>query len=207
MSENIYYTYAWLREDGTPYYIGKGKDGRAFDTKRQFCPPLDRVLILKRNLSEIEAFKHEVYMIAVFGRKDLGTGILRNLTDGGDGCSGLIFSEESKRRISERISGEGNPFYGKKHSDETKKKISEALTGKIGPNKGRKFSDESRKKMSEAKKGKVPHNKGKAPSEETKQKISKANAGRVHSAEARKRMSEGQKLAQARRREAKKLQK
>lgn len=207
MGENIYYTYAWLREDGTPYYIGKGKNGRAFDRRRNFCPPLERVLILKKSMSEEEAFKHEIYMIAVLGRKDLGTGILRNLTNGGDGTSGIIFSEESKQKISERVSGKGNPFYGKNHSDKTKKKISEALTGKTGPNKGKKFSDETRRKMSEAKKGKTPHNKGKAPSEETKQKISKANNGRVHSPEARRRMSEGQKLAHQRIREARKSQK
>ena len=47
-----YYTYAWLRKDGTPYYIGKGKGNRAYDRKRQFCPPSDRVLILKKDLFE-----------------------------------------------------------------------------------------------------------------------------------------------------------
>ena len=48
----------------------------------------NRVLILKRNLTEEEAFKHEIYMIAVFGRKDIGTGILGNKSDGGEGPSG-----------------------------------------------------------------------------------------------------------------------
>jgi hypothetical protein len=44
---------------------------------------------LKRNLTEEEAFKHEIYMIAIFGRKDNGTGILINLTNGGDGVPGM----------------------------------------------------------------------------------------------------------------------
>jgi hypothetical protein len=105
MSDNRFYTYAYLREDGTPYYIGKGKDDRCFikGKKESVSPPKDkcRIIFLKQNLTEEEAFKHEIYMIAVFGRKDLGTGILRNLTDGGDGVSGYIPSEsvrEARRR-------------------------------------------------------------------------------------------------------------
>ena len=96
---NNYYTYAYLREDRTPYYIGKGKDRRAFRKgKRIVSPPKDknRIIFLKQNLTEEEAFEHEKYMIAVFGRKDLGTGILHNRTDGGDGSSGAIVSEERK---------------------------------------------------------------------------------------------------------------
>jgi hypothetical protein len=83
-----YYTYAYLREDRTPYYIGKGKGNRAYKrTKTDIKPPKDksRIIFLKQNLTEEEAFKHERYMIAMFGRIDLGTGILHNKTDGGDG--------------------------------------------------------------------------------------------------------------------------
>lgn len=83
-----YYTYAYLREDDTPYYIGKGRGRRAYlPHKKHARRPKDksRILILKRNLTEEEAFKHEIYMIAIYGRKDIGTGILRNLTDGGQG--------------------------------------------------------------------------------------------------------------------------
>jgi hypothetical protein len=84
-----YYTYAYLREDQTPYYIGKGKRNRIYSTCKRVKPPKDksRIIFLKQNLTEEEAFKHEIYMIAVFGRKDLGTGILHNMTDGGDGIS------------------------------------------------------------------------------------------------------------------------
>ena len=112
--DNDYYTYAYLREDKTPYYIGKGRKNRAYDKRRTIKPPKDKslILFLKKGLTEAEAFKHEVYMIFVLGRKDLGTGVLRNLTKGGDGASGRIKSENEKQAISERMSGEKNPMYG-----------------------------------------------------------------------------------------------
>ena len=91
-----FYTYAYLREDRTPYYIGKGCGRRAYKKySGKIRPPEDksRIIFLKQNLTEEEAFKHEIYMIAVFGRKDLGTGILHNRTDGGDGSSGRVVSE------------------------------------------------------------------------------------------------------------------
>jgi hypothetical protein len=85
-------------------------------------------------------------MIAVFGRKDLGTGILINRTNGGDGVSGLIHnrearermskshkgkirSEKTRKRMSEAKKGENNYIYGKSHSEETKRKQSEAKRG------------------------------------------------------------------------------
>ena len=119
----IYYTYTFLREDRTPYYIGKGKDKRRYvKSDRTVFPPKDksRILILKQNLTEEEAFRHEVYMIAVFGRKDLGTGILHNKTNGGDGVSGWVPNEGTRKKMSE--SGK-NKVFTKEH----KKNISEAL--------------------------------------------------------------------------------
>ena len=130
-----YYTYAYLREDGTPYYIGKGKNGRIYrKSRRKIKPPTDksRIIFLKQNLTEEEAFKHEIYMIAVFGRKDLGTGILYNKTDGGEGMGGYKHSEEFIERMknnnpskdpkvsqikSKKLSGKNNPMFGKRGKD------------------------------------------------------------------------------------------
>jgi hypothetical protein len=145
----IYYTYAYLREDRTPYYIGKGKCNRAYKRRKtDIKPPKDksRILILKNNLNEEQAFKHEIYMISVFGRKDLGTGILYNKTDGGDGSSNP--SAETRRKMSEALKG-------KPRSKEIRIKISEAK-------KGRPLSEEHKMKLSEIKKNVyIPWNKGK----------------------------------------------
>ena len=161
--EMDYYTYAYLREDKTPYYIGKGIGNRIYSTHKRIKPPKDksRIIFLKQNLTEEEAFKHEIYMIAVFGRKDLGTGILGNRTNGGEGASGWVPSEETRRKMSES---------SKNPSEETRRKISEA-------NKGKTCNEETRKKLSEASKG----NKiwlGKKHTEETKKKISEKNKGK-----------------------------
>ena len=128
-----YYTYAYLREDKSPYYIGKGCGRRLYDKSRNGVkPPQDKskVIFLKQNLTEEEAFKHEIYMIAIFGRKDLGTGILLNMTDGGEGKSGWIPSKKWRENKSNSMLGENNPFFGKSHSAKTKQKISDKNRGK-----------------------------------------------------------------------------
>ena len=102
---NIYYTYAYLREDKTPYYIGKGKQNRAYKKHSVGTPPKDRIIILKQNLTEEEAFRHEIYMISVFGRKDLATGILENKNSGGNGSSGKIYSQEDRERMRQEVFG------------------------------------------------------------------------------------------------------
>ena len=120
----------WLREDGTPYYIGKGFGRRAFrthwsGTKRRSAPAEDRVVICPAE-SEAAAFEAEMAFIWLYGRKDLGTGILRNLTDGGDGPVGQVFSEATLHKM--RIAKLGKPSNRKNYipTAETCRKISES---------------------------------------------------------------------------------
>ena len=118
-----FYTYAYLRVDRTPYYIGKGKGRRLYEKHQKgISVPKDksRIIYLKQNLTEEEAFKQEKYMIAVFGRKDLGAGILRNRSYGGEGPSGAVRSEEWRRSISEKMSknGKGGGSIGGKKAKE-----------------------------------------------------------------------------------------
>ena len=102
VNPNRFYTYAYLREDRTPYYIGKGEGNRVYvRSKKCIKPPKDksRIIFLKQNLTEEDAFKHEIYIIAVFGRIDSGTGILHNRTDGGEGASGCYSFFRIQRKI------------------------------------------------------------------------------------------------------------
>lgn len=126
-----FYTYAYLREDGTPYYVGKGKDRRAYSHNHRInLPPRDRIIILKNNLTEAEAFRHEEYMIAVLGRKDLGTGILHNLSEGGSGgATGYKHKSETCEYRSERMKG-NKIWEGRRHNEEAKLKVSKARKGK-----------------------------------------------------------------------------
>ena len=117
----IYYVYAYLREDSTPYYIGKGKGYRAWDkhghVKRGIHLPPDRarIILLQEGLTNEQSMDLETELIKQLGRKDLGTGILHNKTDGG---------------VSPVLYGNSNGMTGKKHSEETLAAISSSLKGR-----------------------------------------------------------------------------
>lgn len=149
VNPNRFYTYAYLREDKTPYYIGKGQTKRICQSTGKPCGvPKDksRIIFLKKNLTEEEAFRHEIYMISVFGRKDLGTGILHNRTNGGEGASGWIMPDEIKEKISKIQKGNKNCL-GREMSEKTRKKISIANKGKISYWKGKKLPKDVIEKM------------------------------------------------------------
>ena len=105
-----------------------------------------------------------------------------NLTDGGEGVKGCNVSEETKKKLSERMKGENNPFWGKHHTEETKEFLKMINVGK-------KWTEEQKKKMSETRKGrKMPPR-----SEEWKMKQMESQKGRKHTEETRKKMSEKRK--------------
>lgn len=126
-SKNIYrfYIYAYIRSKnsktakaGTPYYIGKGQGDRAWRSHGHLNLPNDKslILILESNLSEIGALALERRYIKWYGRKVNNTGILHNISEGGQSSAGTTSWNN-----------------GKVHSSQTKDKISKTKTGvKLG---------------------------------------------------------------------------
>lgn len=121
-----HYVYAYLREDGSPYYIGKGKDKRAFSKNHSINLPKDksRIIFLERNLTDVGSLAIERMYIRWYGRKDLGTGILHNRTDGGDGCSGAIVSDYTRKLKSDKTKGKPS---GRKGETSPKKGIEQPI--------------------------------------------------------------------------------
>jgi len=133
------YRYGEYEFDYEPFYVGKGK-GRRYkrtDNRRSnyFKNKINKIkeyglepiiIKIKESLNERESFILESKLINLIGRKDLNKGPLINLTDGGEGTSGRIVSEETRKKKS----GENHPMFGKHHSEETKRKQSESHIGK-----------------------------------------------------------------------------
>lgn len=76
-----------------------------------------------------EACDIERYLIKYYGRCDLDTGTLVNLTEGGEGVVGNIVSDESKLLMSIAKKGKPSPNKGKSMTEEQKLKISETKKG------------------------------------------------------------------------------
>ena len=167
--DRSYYVYAYLREsDDTPYYIGKGKGRRMLD-KHNVSVPKDhtKIILLHQDCSNEEAIDYEKSYIKLYGRKDIGNGILHNQTDGGEGgdtsksAAYLLAKEQGKfsnKGISqspEHIEKKAAALRGKSRPNDVKAKISATRKEKAipSPNKGKTLSEEHRKRLSLAAKG------------------------------------------------------
>lgn len=135
-----FYVYAYLREDGTPYYIGRGQRRRAYNhSKRDLCPtPSDKSLIkiIANELTDAEANEWETDLIQVLGKISDGNGCLVNIRNGGQSFEGMVYPVDFAQRISKAMKGlSKSPSHklalskarqGQKLSAETIVKISEA---------------------------------------------------------------------------------
>lgn len=159
---NNYYVYAYLRaSDNTPYYIGKGKNKRFLQRHDGVSVPKDKskIVFLETNLTDVGSLALERRYIRWYGRKDNNTGILRNLTDGGDGGCGYRHTKEHKKYISKILKG-------RKHSFESIQKIKEKRKKQV-------FSKEHMDAFKYSRKNKPL-------TEEHKQKISVGHIGILH---------------------------
>ena len=192
-----FYIYVMFRENGTPFYIGKGKgprmarhDGHAIRGRPGHHYNIIRAMLargtevpkvkLHEGLTEAEAFEYERALIAAIGRVDIQTGPLANKTEGGEGPSGAIRSEDTRKRMSAALKGH-------KHSPETLAKIVAARVGW-------RHTAEARAKMSETRAGKKRSPEVRAKmggwkqTPEARAKIAASNARRTISAETRVKM-------------------
>lgn len=141
------YVYAYLREDGSPYYIGKGIGNRYKDLHNVVVPPEDRIQFIEKDLTDQEAIALEIKLIAKYGRKDLGTGVLRNLTDGGEGM--LNPNPSVRKKLSEAKAGKKPNNYGKKYKSGPSIAKSLSKQGEKHPQYGKERTKEERAKIAQ----------------------------------------------------------
>lgn len=145
----MYYVYLWVRKDRTPYYVGKGKEYRAYVKhtwgKRWISPPSkDRIVIVKYFNNEEESYLFEEWLISLYGRKSEG-GIVINRSIGGRKKASLIRSQTEREKLRKKSlkkykQSEKGKETCKKWVEENKKRSREIK---------KKYRDKNREKIKE----------------------------------------------------------
>ena len=157
--------YRHIRLDkNQPFYIGIGEtEKRAYiksnrnDYWKRIAKNGYEVEILFDNLTWQMACEKEKEFISLYGRANNNTGILCNLTDGGDGTIGRKPWNYGKKTPQEQIvklKENHRGMRGRKHSEYTKSKIAEKAKGRKGTRLGVKVSEETKLKMRNSQLGK-----------------------------------------------------
>lgn len=184
------YVYRHIRLDkNEPFYIGIGSDSngeykRAYFANRKHNQIWQYIVskteyiveILLDNLDWAAACKKEIEFISIYGRIDKKTGVLSNMTDGGDGNLGLIHTEESLKKISESSKNRVGYWKGKNFPIEMKEKMLSKRTEKGFPSVKNKIS-EHQKNMLRIRQTGNKYCVGRVMSNETRDKISNSNKG------------------------------
>lgn len=189
------YVYRHIRLDkNEPFYIGIGSDSeykRANQLKNDRRNPIwhkiaskteIEIEIILDDLTYEEAIAKEIEFISLYGRLNNDTGILSNLTDGGEGTLGVVKSKELREKLSIKMKRPDNPLFHL--SAESKEKSRLKRLGMPAWNKGKKgiYTAEQRKRLSEVKKGKPAWNKGIPRTEEEKRKMSSVKLSKNNTA-------------------------
>jgi hypothetical protein len=202
MNTERFYVYEHIRKDtGAVFYVGKGSGKRCkhFVNRgkfwNNFCKSKDNVEVRLpiQNVDEEFSLLAEVELIDVYRRRGV---FLVNISDGGEGTSGWIPSEETRKRIGKsnkhtpKASGEKHGMFGKKHTPESLAKMVESQNRRDHTNhpmRGKHHTEESKAKMSESLKGTKTGKDnpffGKTHSAEVREKIRAVQLGRKQSPE------------------------
>jgi hypothetical protein len=131
---NRHYIYFHYKKDTNQvFYVGQGVGKRyksIYNRSKHWNYIVNkhglRCEIIDNNLTREEVNKLEIYYIDKFGRSDIGKGELCNKTDGGEGRSNIIITEETRVKL--KLINKGRKF-----TQEHKDKISISNTGKKNP--------------------------------------------------------------------------
>lgn len=143
-----HYVYAYFDPDsGEPFYIGKGKGKRArwhlmpssrarrtyfYNKVRKLVrlgkPPIIRMLLT--GITDEESLTFESFFILAIGRLNdpNNPGPLLNLTNGGEGLSGMVHSQSTRALMSAKMKGRPNNRRGATQTKAAKALISLAVT-------------------------------------------------------------------------------